>query len=58
LLLAAGSNWEKSETSFYWAEDEDVEVHFENPNEQGIYERIRVIKPSSWFTAERTEHQR
>ena len=47
-----------NETSFYWAEDEDVEVHFENPNEQGIYERLRVIWPFSWFTAERIEGER
>jgi CubicO group peptidase (beta-lactamase class C family) len=45
-----------SETGFYWAEDEDVEVYFENPNEQGVYERIRVIQPFFWFTAERAEH--
>lgn len=44
-----------NETSFYWAEDEDVEVHFENPNEQGIYERLRVIWPFAWVTAERIE---
>jgi hypothetical protein len=42
-----------SEKSFYWAEDEDVEVHFENQNTQGIYERLRVIQPFFWFTAER-----
>ena len=47
-----------NETSFYWAEDEDVEVHFENPNEQGIYERLRVIWPFAWFTAERSEGER
>ncbi len=47
-----------NETSFYCAEDEDVEVHFENPNEQGIYERLRVIWPFAWFTAERSEGER
>ncbi len=42
-----------SATSFYWFEDEDIEVHFENQNEQGVYERIRVIWPFFWLTAER-----
>jgi CubicO group peptidase (beta-lactamase class C family) len=44
-----------SETSFYFAEDEDVEVHFEHPNGQGIYERIRIARPFFWCTAEKTE---
>jgi CubicO group peptidase (beta-lactamase class C family) len=44
-----------NETSFYWAEDEDVEVHFEALNEQGIYECIRVILPLFWLTAERVK---
>jgi CubicO group peptidase (beta-lactamase class C family) len=42
-----------SETSFYQADDEDIEVFFENQNEQGFYTRIRVIQPFFWFTAER-----
>jgi CubicO group peptidase (beta-lactamase class C family) len=42
-----------SETSFYRADDEDTEVRFENPNEQGIYRHIRVIYPFAWLTAER-----
>ncbi len=45
-----------SETSFRYMEDEDSEVHFENRNEQGTYERLRVIQPFFWFTAERVEH--
>jgi CubicO group peptidase (beta-lactamase class C family) len=44
-----------SETSFYQADDEDVEVSFENQNEQGLYTRLRVIQPFFWFTAERAE---
>jgi CubicO group peptidase (beta-lactamase class C family) len=44
-----------SETSFYQADDEDVEISFENQNEQGIYTRLRVIEPFFWFTAERAE---
>ena len=43
-----------SETSFYLAEDEDVEVRFENPSEQGACKHIRVIYPFAWFTAERS----
>ncbi|MBA3946222.1 MAG: beta-lactamase family protein [Herpetosiphonaceae bacterium] len=42
-----------SETGFRWIEDEDVEVHFEMGNDQGDYERIRVIWPFFWLTAER-----
>lgn len=44
-----------SETSFYLADDEDTEVHFERPNEQGNFTRLRVIQPFFWFTAERRE---
>jgi CubicO group peptidase (beta-lactamase class C family) len=44
-----------SETSFYRADDEDTEVHFERPNEQGNFTRLRVIQPFFWFTAERSE---
>jgi hypothetical protein len=46
-----------SETSFYQADDEDVEVSFENQNEQGLYTRLRVIQPFFWFTAERAERK-
>jgi len=42
-----------SETSFYLADDEETEIHFENPNEQGSYNRLRVIEPFHWLTAER-----
>lgn len=42
-----------SETDFYRADDEDTEVHFEKPNEQGKATRLRVIQPFFWFTAER-----
>ena len=42
-----------SETRFHYADDEDIEVHFENQNEQGIYKRLRVVQPFFWFTAER-----
>jgi len=44
-----------SETSFCQADDEDIEVHFENQNEQGHYMRLRVIQPFFWLTAERAE---
>lgn len=44
-----------SETSFYQADDEDVEVSFENRDEQGHYIRLRVIQPFFWFTAERVK---
>ena len=44
-----------SETSFYSTENEDMEVHFEYPSEQGGYERIRIIQPFFWCTAERAE---
>lgn len=46
-----------SKTSFYRADDEDTEVHFEKPIEQGNYTRLRVIQPFFWFTAERTEDE-
>lgn len=42
-----------SETSFYCPDDEDMEVHFENPDVDGNYTRLRVIQPFFWFTAER-----
>ncbi|GLV61150.1 hypothetical protein KDH_79660 [Dictyobacter sp. S3.2.2.5] len=42
-----------SKTSFYRADDEDIEVHFEKPDEQGNATRLRVIQPFFWFTAER-----
>ena len=47
-----------SETSFYRADDEDTEVHFERPNEQGNSTRLRVIQPFFWFTAERRVGER
>ena len=50
--------WEQPSLVAGSIEDEDVEVHFEKPNEQGIYERLRVIWPFSWFTAERIEGER
>lgn len=44
-----------NETSFYRADDENTEVHFEKLNKQGNYTRLRVIQPFFWFTAERIE---
>ncbi len=44
-----------SETSFYRADDEETEIHFESVDEQGSYRRIRVIEPFHWLTAERVE---
>ncbi len=44
-----------SETVFYQADDEDVEISFENQDEQGHYMRLRVIQPFFWFTAERVK---
>lgn len=40
--------------SFFFARDRDIEVRFENPDAQGRYTRIRVVRPFSWNTAERT----
>ncbi|BCL78030.1 hypothetical protein ccbrp13_04950 [Ktedonobacteria bacterium brp13] len=42
------------EESFFFARDRDIEVRFENPDAQGRYTRIRVVRPFSWNTAERT----
>lgn len=46
-----------SQTSFYLADDEETEVYFENPNEQGTYGRIRMIEPFFWWTAERMANE-
>jgi CubicO group peptidase (beta-lactamase class C family) len=42
-----------SGTSFYQADDAEAEIHFEHLNEQGSYNRMRVITPFHWHTAER-----
>lgn len=42
-----------SETSLYFADDEETEIHFEKPNEQGSYRVLRVIEPFYWTRAER-----
>ena len=42
-----------SETSLYQADDAETELHFEHPNEQGVYSRLRVFEPFHWHTAER-----
>lgn len=47
-----------SETSFYRADDEDTEVHFEKLDEQGNATRLRVTQPFFWFTAERGTGER
>jgi CubicO group peptidase (beta-lactamase class C family) len=45
-----------SQTSFYLADDEETEIHFEQPVEQGVYGRIRMTEPFFWWTAERVAH--
>jgi CubicO group peptidase (beta-lactamase class C family) len=60
LYLKTGSKYALvplNETSFYRANDEDTEVHFEQPDEQGNYTRLRVIQPFFWFTANRKESE-
>ncbi|GER91778.1 hypothetical protein KDW_59400 [Dictyobacter vulcani] len=42
-----------SESSFYLAEDPDVELHFEQPDAHGHYRRLRKIQPFFWFTVTR-----
>jgi CubicO group peptidase (beta-lactamase class C family) len=39
--------------SFYCAENEDVEISFEQADEYG-YQRVRVILPFFWFTADKS----
>ncbi len=47
-----------NDTNFYRADDEDVEVRFEHPDELGMFKRLRIISPFFWFTSEREEKVR
>lgn len=38
---------------FYCAEDEDIEISFEQADECG-YRRVRIVQPFFWFTADKT----
>ncbi|HEX4205410.1 MAG TPA: serine hydrolase domain-containing protein [Ktedonobacteraceae bacterium] len=40
--------------SFYCAENEDIEISFEQADERG-YQRVRIVEPFFWFTADKTE---